>query len=47
MFNTVRYWLSAELLGWSVWLIPDEEIKYIMRFYLAEALKQIEVDYES
>lgn len=31
MLNDFRYWLSALLLDWSMRLIPDEPVRYVMR----------------
>ena len=44
MLDSIRYWLSAELLGWSVWLIPDPDVKNLMRRHISNALDQLGYD---
>ena len=46
MLDSMRYWLSAELLGWAVWLIPDPDVKNLMRHHIGNALAQITFDEE-
>ena len=42
MIDTFRYWLSANLMELSLWLIPHEPVRLIMTASLMRGAMEIE-----
>lgn len=47
MFDKFRYWLSSELIGWGIAIIPDEFTKTWMKIGVSTAIEGIENDLTS